>query len=86
MSGIKKTIGKGLGKGVGAIGDVAGKAFNQLLAEIATEIIKETGVADLAKATIIDAGKRIAGDDSYGIDRLKPKLLKALIMNDLGLK
>ena len=85
MSGIKKNIGKGLGKGAGMIGDVAGKTLNKLLGEIATEIVKESGIADLAVAAVVDAGKMISGHERLGLDRLKPKLLKAPMMKDLGL-
>ena len=74
-------------KKIGGLAKGAGKeAMKIALNSAVEEIIKETGVKELAKEKIIDAGKKIVGDESIpNKDKIQKEILKTLIKRELGL-
>ncbi|WP_455142266.1 hypothetical protein [Candidatus Hodarchaeum mangrovi] len=74
-------------KRLGGLAKGAGKeAVKIALNSAVEEIVKETGVKDLAKEKIIEAGKKIIGDESIpNKDKIEKEILKTLIKRELGL-
>ncbi|MHA1977289.1 MAG: hypothetical protein ACW98F_19690 [Candidatus Hodarchaeales archaeon] len=78
-----KKIG-GLAKGV-AKGAVK-EAMATTLQATVKEIIDETGVKDIAKDQLLEAGKKVMGDKSIpNKQKLEKTILKTLIKKELGL-
>lgn len=74
-------------KRLGGLAKGAGKeAVKIALNSAVEEIVKETGVKDLAKEKIIEVGKKIIGDESIpNKDKIEKEILKTLIKRELGL-
>ena len=82
---MKDFIKKGA-KGAADLGSSAMKAaLTALLADIAKEMLEETGVADLAKDQIMDVGTKIIKDMGVNPTEVKKDLIKAAIKKELNI-
>jgi len=74
-------------KKLGGLAKGAGKeAVKIALNSAVEEIIKETGVKELAKEKVFEVGKKIIGDESIpNKDKIQKEILKTLIKKELGL-
>ncbi|MFX0051705.1 MAG: hypothetical protein ACFFAJ_18265 [Candidatus Hodarchaeota archaeon] len=78
-----KKIG-GLAKG--AAKGAAKEAMSTALSSAVKEIINETGAKEIAKEQLMDAGKKILGDNSIpNKQKIQKEILKTLIKKELGL-
>ena len=79
---MKKIGGLAKGAAKGAVKETMHTAL-QLAVK---ELIDESGVKDMAKDQILDAGKKILGDSSIPHkQKIQKELLKTLIKKELGL-
>ncbi len=78
-----KKIG-GLAKG--AAKGAAKEAMTTTLNTVVKELINESGVKEVAKEQLLEAGKKIIGDQNIpNKQKVQKELLKALIKKELGL-
>ncbi len=64
-------------------GSAIKKAFSTVISEIAGEIIKETGVVDIAREKIISTGFKVVKDMNMDISSMKKDMLKNAILKEL---
>lgn len=66
-------------------GDALKKAFSAMLGDIVKDIMEETGVADVAKAKIMEAGLKVVKEMGIDPKSMQRDLVKTAIMRELKL-
>ncbi|MHA2250863.1 MAG: hypothetical protein ACXAD7_10895 [Candidatus Kariarchaeaceae archaeon] len=73
-------------KGTASLGsDALKKAFAGILGDITKEILEETGMADIAKTKIMDAGYKVIKEMGMDTKNIQRTLIKNAIKNELKL-
>lgn len=83
MSDLFKKAGKGVGK---LTGNAVKSVFTALLSEVASEILQETGVMDIAKDKIVDIGLQLVKSQNLDMKSVKKDFIKKAILNELKLQ
>ncbi|MFW9778826.1 MAG: hypothetical protein ACFFE8_08230 [Candidatus Heimdallarchaeota archaeon] len=70
----------------GAVKGTAKEALRTTLNVAVKEVIDETGVKDIARQQVLEAGKKILGDKNIpNQQKIQKEILKTLIKKELGL-
>ncbi|MCY3413191.1 MAG: hypothetical protein INQ03_16245 [Candidatus Heimdallarchaeota archaeon] len=81
MSGFFKKAAKGAAD---LAGDTMKVAFTALLGEIVAEIVKETGIKDMAQEKLMSTGFKVIKDLGMDTKNIQRDLIKAALKKELG--